>query len=542
MMSRGSLGHWLLGCSLLVLATFAVADERLRSRFESLQAGYQVEAAGDRLLATNALSRFYEQRDFQLAWIDGGDREMLLQGLALVANDGLNPADYHQAALQQLLARDFQSLAPSDRTDLDLLLSDAFLLLGSHLLEGKVNPQTIDPEWFANRRQRDMPPLLAQALESHTVLEALEELRPRQAGYQKLKIARGRLLQHLNDDWQPIPDGQAVKPGMRDSRMMQVRERLAILGDFPAGPGSSYSEDENADLYSTELEGAVRRFQARHGLEDDGIIGRDTLAALNITPAMRLQQITLNLERWRWLPDSLGETHVMVNIASFELQLIEQGNVRLRKRVIVGKPYRRTPVFSDSIKYLVFNPTWTVPRKLMIEDKLPEISRDPDYLERLGFAVYKGWGTDRQLMDPAVIDWRSLSARNFPYQLVQAPGLQNALGQVKFMFPNEFNVYLHDTPSRDLFQKSERSFSSGCIRVQDPLELAKVLLTGNSRWPAEKVDEVISSQQTETVYLKKPVPVHLGYWTAWRTTKASHSIARTFTSGTSDCWRLLPPR
>lgn len=501
----------LLAMLLLTVSLVAEAGESLRQRLEALHSGYSAEAAGERLMTTQALSEFYEGRGYELAWSDARSRIALLTELEAVAQDGLSPTDYHLLALRELMAEDWEQLSPAARDDLDLLLSDSFLLLGSHLLEGKVNPETIDPEWFANRRQRAMAPLLAEALANSAITATLEVLRPTQDGYRQLKAARARIAGLLGEPWTDIPAGPSIKLGMEDERVPLIRQRLLTLGDLEA----ANDEAAQSTTFDRTMDEAIAQFQRRHGLEDDGIVGRSTLAALNRTPQDRLQQIDLNLERWRWLPDSLGETYVLVNVAAFELKLVQKSQVKLSKRVIVGRPFRRTPVFSDQIRYLVFNPTWTVPRKLMVQDKLPEIVRDPDYIQRLGFSVYHGWGSERVQVEPQTVDWQSLSSRNFPYQLVQEPGPQNALGQVKFMFPNKFDVYLHDTPSRELFRKSERSFSSGCIRVHEPLDLAAALLELEGGWDRARIDGVVDSLKTTTVTLKQPIPVHLEYWTAW---------------------------
>lgn len=502
-----------LAMLLLIVSMVAQAGEGLRQRMEAIQSGYSAEAGGERLMASRALAEFYEARGYTLAWADPRSRIALLTEIEALAQDGLVPTDYHLLALRELMAQDWEDMSPAARDDLDLLLSDSFLLLGSHLLEGKVNPETIDPEWFANRRQREMAPLLAEALSNSSITATLEVLRPSQEGYRQLKAARARIAGLVGEPWADIPAGPALQRGMEDERLALIRRRLVVLGDL--APPSIEDEVVEPTRFDAALDAAVKQFQSRHGLEDDGIVGRSTLAALNRTPEDRLQQIDLNLERWRWLPDSLGETHVLVNIAAFELKLIQQSQVRLTKRVIVGRPYRRTPVFSDEIRYLVFNPTWTVPRTLMLQDKLPEIIRDPNYIQRLGFSVYHGWGAERVQVDPTSVNWTSLSSRNFPYQLVQAPGDQNALGQVKFMFPNKFDVYLHDTPSRELFRKAERSFSSGCIRVHEPLDLAMALLGSEKGWDRARIDTTVLSKKTTTVTLNEPVPVHLEYWTAW---------------------------
>ncbi len=256
-------------------------------------------------------------------------------------------------------------------------------------------------------------------------------------------------------------------------------------------------------------------FQARHGLAADGVVGAKTLAALNVPVAERMEQIELNLERWRWLPRDLGSRLVVVNIAGFELAAVDEDGRSLEMRVAVGRSYRRTPVFSDEIRYLVFNPSWEVPATLAVRDKLPEIRQDPGYLEQQGFVVLRGWGEDQREVDPDEVDWASLGPGNFPYRLRQSPGPLNALGRVKFMFPNRFNVYLHDTPDREVFARSERDVSSGCIRLEKPMELAEWLLAGSARWDRQMIDRVVAAGDETVASLERPVPVHLLYWTAW---------------------------
>lgn len=497
-------------CLYLLLPLAALANDGLRQRIEALQAGYSVEAASDPIMARVALARFYGQRNYALAWTLTDDRDSYLAVLETVGNAGLDAADYHVEALRQLHQGVADKLTAAQRVDRDLLFTDSFLLLASHLLEGKVNPETIDAEWLANRRQRLIEPLLADALEKAAIATTLNHLQPQQSGYARLLRARAEMASLASMTWDKLPAGASLKPGATDNRVPALRERLQFWGDLEPGVPV-----ESPFYYDAVLVDSVKAFQNRHGLEPDGVVGSATLNTLNVSAEQRLKQIDVNLERWRWLPDDLGESHILVNIAGFELTLVRQQEVQQRYRVIVGRPFRRTPVFSDKIRYLVFNPTWTVPRTLLIEDKIPEIISDPSYLQRLGFRVYKGWGEGKTEVSPDSIEWASVSRRNFPFQLVQEPGPQNALGQVKFMFPNKFDVYLHDTPARDLFNKTERSFSSGCIRVENPLELAAVLLNGMPDWNRERIQRTVQERALTTVYLKKPMPVHMQYWTAW---------------------------
>ncbi|WP_286220487.1 L,D-transpeptidase family protein [Marinobacter apostichopi] len=487
----------------------AKANESLVARIEALDAGFTVEVLGNRLLARQALSNFYAANSYERAWRSADQRHQLLEAIESASRDGLDPRDYHADVLAELSNRPMQDLPDDLQADLDLLYSDAFLMLGSHLLEGKVSPYTIHAEWTANRRQRNMGQVLAAALVNGDISAAVDALRPTHSDYHRLVQARQTMTGLLGRPWLPIPTGATIRPGDRDHRLIEIRRRLTALGDL-SGSGAP-----DPSLYGGELETALPLFQARHGLEPDGIIGPATLAAINLLPIERVHQIDASLERWRWLPESLGERFVLVNIAGYELKMMDQGVELLRQRVIVGQPFRQTPVFSDRIRYLVLNPTWTVPRRLMIEDQLPRIIRDPDYLQRLNMKVYRGWGADRQQVDPAAINWGSLSPNNFPYQLVQDPGPNNALGQIKFMFPNRYDVYLHDTPSRDLFGRVDRSFSSGCIRVEQPFALAEQLLLGDPNWNRERIHDTVGSNQPKTILLPEPVPVYIQYWTAW---------------------------
>ncbi|HLT12905.1 MAG TPA: L,D-transpeptidase family protein [Marinobacter sp.] len=509
---------YLILAMLMLFTQSAVSDDSIIDRIEAMQAGFSVTVHDAPLHAREALSRFYETRNYEAAWYSRAAQDELVRAISEIADEGLNPADYHQKTLQAISQTSSDDSEPELQADIDLVFSDAFLILASHLLEGKVNPKTIHAEWTANRREREVHTILTEALDSGSVYQTLQSLRPPSAAYQRLVSYRRQLSALLGRPWPLNEPGTTIRPGDADPRLPAIREQLVLLGDLPVADNDTLQEtgdDPTDQLYAGNLIQAVPAFQARHGLEPDGIIGRKTLAALNLMPIERIRQIDANLERWRWLPASLGDTYVLVNIAGFEMIMVENGNEVLRQRVIVGGPFRQTPVFSDRIRYLVFNPTWTVPRTLMIEDQLPLIQSDPDYLERLNFKVYQGWGADRVEIDPTEVDWAALSADNFPYQLVQQPGRSNALGQVKFMFPNPYEVYLHDTPGQYLFNRMERTLSSGCIRIERPFELAERLLEGNSDWDRSRIEQAMASGEPANAVLESPVPVHLQYWTVW---------------------------
>jgi murein L,D-transpeptidase YcbB/YkuD len=493
----------LLSLASTVVASAAPSDG-IRLRIEALRAGTEARAGGERLLARHALPAVYESRSFAPAW-EGADEAAaeLLAWITDVARYGLEPTDYHRAALTRL--KDARSAAA--REDRDLLLTDAFLILGSHLVSGRLHPQTFDPEWIAVRREVDLVAALDRALGGFGVSATLAGLQPQHPGYLRLAdaLASYRRLD-ADGEWPVIDEGERLEIGSTGPRVATLRRRLARTGDLEA---------EDGDQYDRALHEAVTRFQTRHGLTADGKVGPLTLQALNVSPGARARLIELNLERWRWLPVDLGQRYVLVNLPAFHLEVVDAGERALEMRVIVGRPYRRTPVFSDLMRYVVLNPYWEVPPSIAVQDKLPLIRQDPLYLAANGFRVYSGWGENERSIDPATIDWSTVNRSTFPYRLRQDPGPLNALGRVKFMFPNAFNVYLHDTPSRELFASPDRSLSSGCIRLEQPVDLAAVVLNGTPGWDRAAIGGALASQKTVTVNLAQPMPVHLQHWTSW---------------------------
>ncbi|MEZ4388523.1 MAG: L,D-transpeptidase family protein [Candidatus Krumholzibacteriia bacterium] len=470
---------------------------------------------GDRLLSAEALPGFYERRGFAPAWSDGHDlaaaADSVLAVVAELQTDGLRPEDYGLAHLRRLRADLADGPAGRPRLacllDLDLLLTDAWLLAGSHLLSGRINPETIDPEWFVRRRDGDLAAALERALAEGRPAAALRAFRPPQPGYARLRAALAdyRELRRIGG-WSPVPPGPTLHPGDQGPRVAALQARLAVTGD-DQGPATA--------ILDAGLEAAVKHFQARHGLEVDGTVGPATLAALAVPVSERIEQLKANLERWRWLPQDLGTTYVLVNIAAQQLSVWHSGRQELEMAVIVGRSFRRTPVFSGRMTYLVLSPAWEVPPSLAVQDKLPELQADPGRLADLGFQAFAGWEADAPEIDLRSVDWTRVTPETFGYRLRQKPGPQNALGRVKFMFPNRYSVYLHDTPSRELFRRASRAFSSGCIRIEDPEALAVKLLADQPAWTPEAIREAMQAGVERTVALKQPVSVHLLYWTAW---------------------------
>ena len=456
----------------------------------------------------NLVGSYYDDPANQPIWVKNGGptpaAAELLEALSRAGEDGLDTNDY----LSGPIIDTHRLTTDDDAAGYELAMSQAFLAFARDVHSGQTSPAVNASDIVIPRKPVDAVAWLSLARDAG-VEGALEKLRPEHPQYFQLRqMLKGYRTLAAKGGWPAIDSGGALKPGMTDPRIGQMRANLKARG---------YAGIDNADtnFYDDNIVAVVEHFQRRNGLDADGVAGPKTIAAMNVTADERVRQIIVNMERWRWLPEQLGSRYVFVNQAGFEMFPVDKGQLVDRHKVIVGKPFHKTPMFSDRIAYAEFNPTWTVTPAIAAAEFLPKLRADPGYLARNDYVLYGGWGAGAPVIDPWSVDWNAVGGKKFPYRIVQQPGPKNALGVVKFMFPNRFNIYLHDTPTRQLFAQTGRAFSHGCIRVHEPVRFAEKLFgLDNSLTPAD-IKKLIDGKKTRTASLKSKVPIHLTYFTVW---------------------------
>jgi len=490
--------------------------EAIRERIDHLRYEKQQDVRGARIIGNELVAKYYETQQFQPAWQDTAKLDELVASIDDLRNDGLDPNDYHFEALQsyRLDVRMKTPLTLQDRANLELLATDAFMLGLYHVYVGKVDPVKLSSQWNFSQRQtlsfEEGLQRFSARLAAGEISEAFGSARPSHVWYQR---GRERLKDYraiaAAGGWPAIADGPTMKPGMSDARVPVLRRRLEITKDLVPVPADGATADPN--FYDATLEQAVKAFQERHGLTQDGAIGPGTRNAMNVPVEQRIDQIRINLERGRWTLHEMKGEFVLVDVAGFYVSYFRNDEPIWTSKVIVGRDERETPIFRSKITYVVFNPTWTIPPGILVKDKLPDLRRNPGALKKMNIRVLDGSGRE---VNPYSVNWHRYGpSRLPPYQFVQDPGPNNALGLVKIMFPNPYLVYLHDSPAKSLYEQDQRTFSSGCIRVQKAFELAELVLN-DPQWNQQSMDAVIATKETRTVNLKQPVPVLILYWTA----------------------------
>ena len=457
------------------------------------------------------IASVYHENGLQPVWVTSGGpgerAEVIYRVLANAVHEGLVAEDYNVTDIGSL----WDSREPFNLARLDVLLTAGLVDYVSDLRHGRVQPKNAEQAVFYHAADRDInaPAIVAEAMKSSDLESYLAAQLPSHERYRNTRggLARYRQIA-ANGGWPTVNPGETIHPGEQDERLATIRQRLLATGDLqqPATRDMSYDPATVT---------AVKLFQQRHGLDDDGVIGQATISAMNVPVEQRIRQLEINLERWRWLTRDLGERHVLVDIPAFEAATFDSGEELYNMRVIVGKHHHETPVFSDTIKYVVINPYWTITPSIARHEMLPKLRRDPSYLAKKNISLFRGWSDNKEI-DPRTIDWNKVTPKQMnQYRLRQNPGPGNALGTLKIVFPNKYSVYLHDTPNHNLFERTERAFSHGCIRMSEPVRQAALVLgDAGAGWSEERIADIVKTGQRTVVRLEQPVQVHLTYQTA----------------------------
>ena len=503
-----------LMCLPVVATAGAVADE-IRAILPPASQSDTVPKGRAGLKSAVLMPRMYALRDFEPAWSNPKSAQSLFSELRRGLDQGFRADDFNLSQLS-----DLQTAAktgdPRAVAAFDVAATDAAVRLVHHVVFGKVDPSDLDSDWNFSEPviENDPAKVLGDYLDGEGFDALMRRIDIKTAQYTMLIDALHRYQEIAADGgWPKVPDETVLKPGAVDPAIAVLRQRLAREGALNEGQvlpvPDAGSEVEPGWIYDSRLEADVKVFQARHGLEADGAVGPKTFVSLNRPVQDRVNQIRLSLERGRWLLRDEDEEFILVNIAGARTYLVKSDGTLWTTRSITGSEYRKTPVFRDEIKYMEFNPTWTVPASIFRKDKLSRIRKDPGYLARNNYVVRT---RDGKTVSASSVNW---NAGNPGVTLVQRPGPDNALGLVKFMFPNKYNVYMHDTNDRSLFDRNERHLSSGCVRVEYPFELANLLMEGDPDWSTARMQSILDSGKTTRINLPRPMPVLLTYWTAW---------------------------
>ena len=446
------------------------------------------------------LISFYKSYNNETVWQSSKNRKFILSEFNNSENEGLNPIDYRIIKLNSF-EKKFSILSNQEMVAYDLLLTYNLQKYIWHISQGKLNPKTFNKDWDLKSKKTDVNTILLKAFKDNRFKQIIDSCKPQHIVYKKLKEALQIVNAYPKDNFKKINDQDKIVLNDTNISVINIKNRLIYWRDLKP-------QDSLTNIYDKKAVKAVKKFQKRHGLAADGVIGKGTIAALNYGKERRKKQIIANLERWKWFPSDLGAHYIIINIPDYKLEVVKNNDTVRTHKIIVGSAKRKTPILSSKLSYAVFNPTWTVPPTIIKEDVIPATYKNRDYLANKNITVFDNSG-----MEVSAADWQLSRAKSYRY--VQSPGTYNSLGMVKIIFPNHFSVYLHDTNHRDYFVKTNRSLSSGCVRVENPLELTEYLLDDSENWNLEKIIEGLKDGETRNITIKQAVNVHLLYWTAW---------------------------
>lgn len=497
----------------LVCASCSGNPEPSQTNINDLQASIGKNSPPP-FVAQDALSRnhwestkqVYTLRQFQPVL---SSTDIILKTLQDAPAEGLHPEDFDVAGLQMIRDSMKNAPDPEKENELDLHLTYSLVRYVSQLCFGRIDPMMIDPTWPETGRNCDVHQIVFDALQHNTIERLAEELSPKIPEYQGLKTTLHRYRDiAAQGGWQPVTAEPSQKQGTR-----RVQPNPSQLAAYLARTGDLNQTAENEVPSRAAVKEAVSRFQARHGLDANGVVNPKTTAAMSVSVEDRINQIEINMDRMRWIAHRLEPRHIRVYIPGFQLSVHEDNQVPLQMRAIVGSKENPTPVLDDEIEHVVFSPYWNIPISIAVKEFLPKIKKDSNYLQREGLEVVRTTKGKVEVLNPSKVDWDKVE--DAEYQLRQKPGTKNALGLVKFLFPNKYDVYLHDTPAGNLFDRLTRTLSHGCVRIEGPVELAAYLLQDQPQWTKERIDEAMQAGKEERVPLKVKVPIHLLYWSAW---------------------------
>ena len=494
-----------------------------------------------KIISSNLLKAFYIKNNFYPVWLDTkGVYSITKKSLDMIKDsksEGLDPEYYFVNQIESSI----MGLRKYDKTDkiayynyladLELLITNSNLTYFSNLIFGHYNLSKIFLDNLYTEPYIDLVKLTHHAININDFNTIKDSLLPKSPVYNSLKSA---LLEYeqikKSGGWPYVSTGPKLVKGVSNPRVIQLKKRLYTSKDLKLSE-SDLETYLNNELFDDYLELSVKNFQNRHGLKPDGVVGKNTLKSINITVDEKIHSIKLNLDIWRRLPQDLGQRYILVNVPAFKLFGYENNNTTIEMRVIVGRLDWNTPIFSEYMEYIVVNPYWNIPRAIFEDEILPELITDPTYLAKKNIKIL---GPEAESIDPKLLDWTTIDPKSWDHRLRQEPGSANPLGRLKFMFPNKHSVYLHDTPNKSLFNKNNRILSHGCIRVEEPLELAEFVFSEDSEWNGNRVQNLINSRTPRTVYLKQPIPVHILYFTAWVENDGSINFR-------NDIYKLISP-
>lgn len=497
--------------SILILFAFIISCKKKEnvysytelSKFRKVEPATKNHEIDSTLLlpfSNNQLTSFYRMNHFKTVWNSAENRKSIVYTLLKASDEGLDPDEYQAEAMQEIESN-INSLSEKELVNYDISITLCVQKYISHMSNGKLNPSDLYTDWDLKKPIFDINKNLTDAINGDSLNSIFENIKPKHIVYKKLKSALLLLNSMPKDTVKPIEISKKFIPNDSSAFVLTIKRKLIYWKDLKP-------KDSLTNFYDEETVKAVKRFQKRHGLASDGIIGKATILALNMSIEERKKQIIANMERWKWFPRDMGEHYIIINIPEFKLYTVFKNDTTRTHNIIVGTAKRKTPILNSKLSYAVFNPTWTVPPTILKEDIIPATTKNRNYLATKNITIYDQSGNQIN-----VWKWNPEKAMNYRY--VQSPGTFNSLGMVKIIFPNNYTVYLHDTNHREYFEKTDRSLSSGCVRIQNPLEFTEYLLDDKINWNLEKITATLKTEKTQNAKIKSDIYIYQLYWTAW---------------------------